>query len=257
MTNNGCCRSVSCHRSLVISYMFLDTILNLIFPSLCLNCRNNVKSGDVVCDKCFEAIPINQTLFCGKCRARLPDGKKICHKDSKFILGSASGYDNDAVKNLIHGLKFQYLRSAAAPLGELIIRYFTNLKLSTFNFTVIPLPLSSERLRKRGFNQSELIAEVFARHFSLPMDKNCLTRIKNTKPQSDTKNLRERRENVSGCFAVKNPEAACGEPRRTVRGGNIILIDDVITSGATVSEAASALKSAGAKKVLVLTAAKA
>ncbi len=227
----------------------MNSILDLIFPSLCLNCRKGVKGGDVICASCFSAIPLNQTLFCGTCRARLADNKKICHKDSKFILGSAANYDNDAVKNLVHGLKFRYLRSAASPLAELLIRYFMDLGFSTFNFVVVPVPLSRERFRKRGFNQSLLVAEIFSKHFDLPIAADAILRIKNTKPQSDTKNLAERRENVNGCFSVKNPEAAYGK--------NIILIDDVITSGATVSEAVSALKSAGAKRIIVLTVTKA
>lgn len=227
--------------------MSFDTFLNLIFPSLCLGCRKSTK-GLPICGECFSAIPIHQTLFCGICRARLPNNTKICHKDSQFILGSAADYGNDAVKNLIHGLKFQYVRLAAVPLAELLSRYFANVQLSTLNFVVIPLPLSKERLRKRGYNQSELIAEIFAKRFNLIRNTNSLIRTKNTLPQSDTKNLSERRRNVSGCFSVKNPEL--------VQGKNVILIDDVVTSGATISEAVSALKRAGAKNVLALTVAK-
>jgi len=228
--------------------MFLDSLINIIFPSHCLNCRKNAERGGVICADCFGKISLNQTLFCGKCRARIPDQKKICHNSFPYLLGAAGSYGDETLKNLIHGLKFQYLKSAARPLGEILIRYTDGLGLPLEKFSVIPVPLSKKRLRERGFNQSELIAKILAEHFGLPIDASSLTRAKNTKPQSETKNLAERRENVRACFFVTHPEA--------VAGRNILLIDDVTTSGATLFEAASALKSAGARKILAMTVAK-
>lgn len=163
-------------------------------------------------------------------------------------MGSAANYESDAVKDLIHGLKFQYLRAAAVPLGDLLANYVANLGLSTLNFVVIPLPLSKNRLRKRGFNQSALIAARFAERLDLPLRTDALMRAKHAKPQSETKSAAERRANVTGAFAVKNAD--------DVTGKNVLLIDDVVTSGATLSGAASALKSAGAKTIIALTTAK-
>jgi ComF family protein len=229
--------------------MFFDSLLELIFPSRCLGCGDGVASGSAACEKCLAAIKINRTLFCGKCRARLPGAKRICHRDFPYVLGAASDYDNETIKSLIHGLKFRNMKSAARPLAELIVKYADSLKLPLEKFSVIPLPLSSKRLRERGYNQSELVAQIFAARFGLAFETNVLCRAKHTKPQSETKSLAERKENIRSCFAVNRAEAASGK--------NFILIDDVTTSGATLFEAAAVLKSAGARKILAMTVAKA
>lgn len=227
--------------------MTLRNLLNLVFPQLCLNCRKNVKDG-VICRDCFAGISINQTLFCGRCQARLPAGKKTCHQNFPYILGAAGSYDNDAIKSLIHGLKFKYIRGASLVLGKLLYKYTSSLAIPLNNFIVIPLPLSKKRLRGRGFNQSELIAQTFAEHFELSFEKSCLLRTKNAEPQSKAVSLIERRKNVEGCFAVIRP--------KLIAGKNIILIDDVTTSGATFFEAAKTLKGAGAKKIIALAVAR-
>lgn len=232
-----------------IIFMFLASLLDLIFPSLCLNCRRNVRSGEVICRECFNSPRLNQTLFCGKCRARLPDGKKICHQDFPYVLGAATNYDDAVIKNLIQSLKFKFIKNASSPMGNILALYWENLALPFQNLTVVPMPLSQKRLRERGFNQSELIAKVFSEQVGLVLETACLVRTKNTKPQSETHGLSERLENVRECFAVKNPELLYGK--------NILLIDDVTTSGATLLEAARVLKNAGVKKIIALAAAKA
>lgn len=228
--------------------MFWDKFLNLIFPSACLNCGAAADNGAVVCEKCFSEIKTNQTLFCGLCRARLPDAKKICHKNFPYILGAASEYGDETVRGLIHLLKFKYVKAAAEPLGELIARYLQTISPALENFAVVPIPLSKKRLRERGFNQSELIAKILAERLHLPLRTDFLLRAKHAKPQSETKNLKERRENVLGCFSVKSAAAPIGK--------NVVLVDDVTTSGATLFAAATALKNAGVKKIVALAAAK-
>ncbi len=229
--------------------MFLDQLFNIIFPMVCLGCKKYVAGGTVICSDCFQKISRNQKLFCGKCRARLPDGKKICHSDFPYLLGAVGSYGDEILQNLIHALKFNYVKLAASPLGKLLIDYVTGLNLEPEKFIVLPIPLSKQRLRKRGFNQAELIAKIFAEHFELPILSGALERTKHTKPQSETKGLSERNENVSGCFIVTRPESIAGK--------NILLIDDVITSGATLLAAATVLKNAGARKIIALAMAKA
>lgn len=228
--------------------MFFNDLIEIIFPSRCLNCEKNIRGSGAVCADCFKKIHLNQTLFCGKCRARLPDQRKICHRDFPHLLGAAGSYSDGVLKNLIHGLKFQYIKSAARPLAEILVRYTGALNLPLEGFLVIPLPLSKRRLGERGFNQSELIAKIFAERFKLPLLSGALVRTGHAKPQSETKSLPERRENVRGSFVISRAEAIAGK--------NILLIDDVITSGATLLEAATALKSAGARKIIALTVAR-
>ena len=229
--------------------MFLDYLLDFIFPPKCVGCKKNVESEEVLCSECFASLKINQTLFCGKCRARLPNSVKICHRDFPYILGAATNYDGEIIKNTIHALKFRSVKSVAQPLAEILIKYADSLDLSFKNFSIIPIPLSRNRLRKRGFNQSELISKIFSENFGLALETDVLIRSKHTKPQSETRSLAERKENVTLCFAVNGG--------LNITNKNIILIDDVTTSGATLLEAAKILKSAGAKKIVALTVAKA
>ncbi len=223
-------------------------LLDLIFPPVCVNCRTNVESGQAICEQCFSKIKIFNSLFCGRCLARLPQNKKICHFDFPYILGSAADYRDEAVKNLVQGLKFNFLKSAARPLGALLINYARNIPLAVSGYVVLPVPLSRLRHRQRGFNQSLLLAEIFSRHFNLEMKPEILVRTRNTKPQSEIKNYDQKKENARNCFSIKEPEL--------VTGRNFILIDDVSTSGATFFEAATCLKQAGARKIICLAAAK-
>lgn len=226
----------------------IDFLLDLVFPPKCLNCGD--KSGrENICKDCFLKIPINKTLFCGKCFARIPASKKICHQNFPYLLGAAASYDEKAVKNLILALKFKFIKSAALPLGNLLANYFEKISTLKDEFAIIPIPLSRKRQRQRGFNQSELIADAFAAKTKIPLKKGILTKIKETKPQTETKSLNERLLNVQGCFRISAPEK--------LREKNIILIDDVTTSGATFLEAATVLKKAGVKKIIALAAARA
>jgi len=227
--------------------MIFDLFIDLLFPSQCLNCESKTASGAAICGICLTKVRFNRTLFCAKCRARLPANKKICHPDFPYILGAATDYENEAVKNLIHGLKFRFIRRAAEPLAEFLIQYIEELSLPINTLTLIPMPLGKKRERERGFNQSRLIAELVAKHFSMPLVENALLRERNTDPQSEL-SFEERSINIKDCFSIKNAEF--------IRGKNILLLDDVITSGATFLEASLALKAAGARKIIALAAAK-
>ncbi len=227
--------------------MNFGLIMRVLFPSACLACGAEIGEG-AICEACFGEIARDRTLFCAVCRARLPDGKKICHKDAPMLLGSAGPYDAKAIKALIHALKFGGITAAAGPLGDLLADYASGLSLDLRSSIVVPLPLSARRERIRGFNQSALIARRFAAQRGLPVEEAILFRTGHRKPQSETKSAAERRENIRGCFTV---------PRKILtEGKNIILIDDVVTSGATLTEAARTLKAAGAKKILALAAAR-
>ncbi len=226
----------------------IEFILDIFFPSLCVKCGKNINGRKAVCLSCFENIPLNKSLFCGRCGARLPYGKKICHFDFPFILGAATSYKNEVARDLVRKLKFKFIKNAAQPLAKLLICFSENTGFVENGWIVVPIPLGVSRLRKRGFNQSVLIAEIFAKHFSLTVEKEGFGRKKETKPQSEMENFESRLKNTRDCFKVTAPEKFSGK--------NIILIDDVSTSGATFFEAALALKKSGAKKIIALAAVK-
>ena len=110
---------------------------------------------------------------------------------------------------------------------------------------MIPIPLSNERRKERGFNQNELlIKEVLAINNNIGFSFDSIAKIKNTVAQSSIKNRRKRMENLKGCFVVINPKFVCGK--------NIILVDDVVTTGSTLREARAVLLSAGARHVFAI-----
>jgi competence protein ComFC len=228
--------------------MYLDFFSDILFPPLCLGCSENIPTG-ILCPECRLGIELFKTLFCATCGARLPDLKKICHKDAPYRLGTATRYDDAPVQRLIRALKFHGIKAAAKPLAGILIEYITALNLNLNGFTVIPMPISKKRNRGRGFNQSKLIAGYVTEHFSLLLEDNILLRTLHKKPQSETSDLSERKENVRGCFSLTSFDAA--------QNKNIILLDDVTTSGTTFLEAARVLKEGGAKRIFCLAVAQA
>ena len=235
-------------KAVLFSKKASAAFLDLVFPRICLGCKRNVNREVPLCAACEANLRRNTTFFCGACRARLPYNKKICHRDCPYVLGAAGDYRDETLRNLIHGLKFEGVRSAAVPLGEFIARYLVSANLASDGFAVVPVPLSRERERKRGFNQSLLVANVLADRLRLPVLYGAVIKIKNAPPQSEAKDRETRRENVQGCFMVPDP---------AIVRKNILLVDDVATSGATLHEVSRCLKRAGAKTIIAAVAAKA
>jgi ComF family protein len=231
-----------------MKFDLFDFFASLFFPRLCLACGRSLRAG-ALCSSCRATIAVSRTLFCGECGIPLHPVRGNCHPLFPYVLGSAGSYQNRALKELVHALKFRGIAAAAEPLATALVEYATSIDLPLAGFTVMPIPLSRERLRSRGFNQSERISKIFSERLGLPMDTRSLARVRHAKPQSETKDLVERKENIRGCFAVTERDAVCGK--------NIVLIDDVTTSGATFLEAARILKEAGAAKIIALAAARA
>ncbi len=228
--------------------MNLDSLLELIFPSRCAGCSELIGKGLALCGKCARYLETYDSLFCGVCMARLPAGKKICHSGSPFILGAAMNYHSGAAGALIRELKFKRNKKIAKFLAELIASYLKKLPLPLSDYEILAIPLSATRERERGFNQTKLIAEELSPLISVSILQGGLVRIKHNTPQSKIRGRKERLLNIAGAFSA-NAELVARK--------NIILLDDVITSSATMFEASRALKSAGAKKIIGLAAAKA
>jgi ComF family protein len=230
--------------------MLFDSLTNILFPPLCVVCRCRIARG-VVCDRCFSSINIRDGLLCGECHAKLPDTtspESACHPDFPFVLGAAASYEDTTLQSFVHHLKFRSIRSAAEPLGELLSNYASRARLDLADFVVVPIPLSRRRERLRGYNQAELIARHFAARTGLPVETGMLIRAKHAKPQSETTSEAERKENIRGAFAVRDPSL--------VRDKKILLVDDVSTSGSTFLEASRMLKIAGSGKIIALAVAK-
>ncbi|HEY4475776.1 MAG TPA: double zinc ribbon domain-containing protein [Candidatus Paceibacterota bacterium] len=231
---------------------YREALLDILFPPICLICGRVLgteNKNSAICSNCLNLIPIAYTLTCPECRARLAENKKICHRKAGYRLAAASNYENEKLKRLLWLLKYQKKTVAAEPIGEILRRHIENLGINFSGFIIIPIPLHQSRERERGFNQSFLIAQSLSRRIGLEIKSSLLRRIKNTPPQAEARNFETRAENIKGCFIATHPE--------TAKGLNILLLDDVFTSGATIGEAVKTLKAAGAKRVVALIAAKA
>jgi len=227
----------------------LNYFAKLLFPRLCFNCGKY--SDDFLCYDCFKKINFNKSLFCSKCLRRLPD---IEHRHSNFpVLATAGSYDDPIIRNLIFSLKYQKFKKAAIPLASIIAYYINNINLIPYlkqnQFAIVSIPLYYKREKMRGFNQSELIGKELSKKLCLPFERAILKRIKNTKPQVELKEKEQREKNVENCFQINNTTDKIPK--------NILLLDDVFTTGATMREAVKTLKQKGCKKVICLVAAKA
>jgi ComF family protein len=144
------------------------------------------------------------------------------------------------IREAVHRLKYRGQRAAAAQLAQLMAESAAR---SVASIDVItPVPLHSSRLRKRGYNQSFLLARELGKILGLPVQDGLLSKVKNSPPQVEARSREERHSNVSGSF----------ECRRPVEGLAVLLIDDVATTGSTLSECAATLKTAGANAVRAL-----
>lgn len=162
-------------------------------------------------------------------------------------------YSDPKVRTLVWAIKYKGNKTLSDAVGFVLYERIIgrlgedDISLDKNSFALVPIPISKERRSERGFNQSELICEGIIKNDSEKIFEylpNILWRNRNTPPQTKLKK-KDRLKNLEGCFSLKNPEK--------IYGKNILLIDDVATTGSTLKEARKILISAGAKKVLGLT----
>lgn len=229
-----------------------DFILDILFPPICLSCKISLQTDEKqkkICKRCLDSVIIYSSFFCPECKARIPGENKKCHKNTKFLLAPVTSYKIDSVKNIVKFLKYNKWLSMLEIMEPLIEDYLGLLKCDLDDFIVMPIPLHEDREKQRGFNQSEMIAKILCKKTSLSINSKNMKRTKPTKIQAELKDPEERIDNVKNCFALTDPEK--------VKNKNVILVDDVFTTGSTVNEAVKTLKQAGAKKIIAFVFAKA
>jgi ComF family protein len=219
-----------------------EIALNLLFPQRCVGCG---KEGELICRSCQSSLPRIMPPLCPRCGRPQPSGILCsnCVSWRAEIEGIRSPFRFDGVmRQAIHQLKYRNLRTLAAPLAQLLRDYLVTYPVP--GDVLVPVPLHRRRLRERGYNQSRLLARELGKLISLPMVDDCLIRQRHAPPQARTRNVQERLSNVVGAFR-------CSDQR--LRDKQVLLIDDVSTSGATLDACAAALKAAGVKSVWGLT----
>ena len=239
-----------------------ESLFCVLFPSNCRICRSALTniSALPVCDECLQRIAPLDGVLCSVCGEKLPEryfedeaGPRCVpckHASPLFRKAVAYGAYDGTLRDLLHLFKYQHVRPAAALLGRLLNRAVAETELPK-NLLVVPVSLFRGKQRSRGFNQAEDIARNFVRCWtggSIQLEVSALIRTRDTASQTGL-TRHQRRSNMRGAFAVPQPEK--------VSGRNILIVDDVMTTGTTAGECARVLLRAGANQVFVATVARA
>jgi ComF family protein len=232
-----------------------DAGLALVYPQACAVCDASVESrhDGVACASCWNATRLfdeNDTL-CWKCgvftAAAVSEDKRMairCGKcdDYAFTAARACGFYEGALRASVLELKRQ--PHIALRLTGLMLTAQQRAPINSADL-IIPVPLHAERERERGFNQASLLARELACLGRLPLDGHSVVRRIHTERHRAGMDARARLDSVANAFAIRHP--------KLVAGRRVLLVDDVFTTGATVTACAAALKQAGAEEVFVLT----
>lgn len=223
----------------------VNFVLDLLFPKYCVGCG---VEGVWICDKCKKEIILIQKPTCPKCNQLVKRGKfcKRCRPNSNLTGVHVAAYYNEGpLKEAIHNFKYNYISDLKYDLGQILI---TTLKSYFLKSSIlIPVPLHKKRKAERGYNQSQLLALEISERLHLQIIDNKLVRNIFTTPQVKLSG-RERKNNIKNAFVWKGKDE--------IRGKNVILVDDVYTTGATLQECAKILRNSGARQIWGLVLAK-
>ena len=220
--------------------------LDVLFPKHCLVCNYE---GQLICANCLGKLITDKKQVCINCQRPSILGlthPKCMSPQSPDALMTFYNYHDPAVAKILVAGKYYFLPEVYEILGKEIAGAITGgSKNFLANAIIVPVPLHSQRQRWRGFNQAEILATTLTRQTGLPI-KHLLKRIKPTRVQKDLSQA-QRLQNIRDVFQITSPEA---------RGKNVLLVDDVVTTGATLREAVKVLKRNGTAKVICLAVAR-
>lgn len=211
---------------------------DLLFPAVCANCR---RLGALICAECEARFPrINGPICvrCGRSTAKPGQPCENCRQRPLPLVAVRAAFRYaEPLDHVIHQMKYEGYFALAKPLAQLMVDHWPG----KFEYPdlVVSIPLHSKRQRQRGFNQSTLLASHLCHSLDLSMSEIALRRIRHTTPQIEL-GPEERANNMQGAFAAVPEE---------VVSRHVLLVDDVFTTGATLSAAADALLAAGARAV--------
>lgn len=244
--------------TVIIAVMFsgyFAGLVDLVYPRVCEVCKQslrNIASIDkLVCANCWSKIKRNIPPFCSSCGRHLDKknvSKNICpvcaraelHFDRAF---SPCIYEGP-VRDLIHNFKYKGKDHLGGVLSRLLTEFIKEYSLPLkYMDLIVPIPLHTAKMREREFNQSHILGSFISEEFNIPLAPDALRRHRFTCSQAGLE-PHSRFNNVRGCFLT--------DKKITLKNKNILLIDDVLTTGATSSEAARTLKESGANVVFAL-----
>jgi ComF family protein len=247
----------------------LDAVGSTLLPAPCALCGSPLPqlSSAPICDACWTEIPVHGGPVCHRCGDSLDQppvegiaSSQLCRAcrlaPPSFVRAVSFATYDGRMRDAIHALKYDRIHPAARRLGSMLAGAIAQLSLDVPDgLLVVPVPLHRTKHRERGFNQARVLAKcaIDALHKSHPgwhltLAPSTLMRLRSTESQAGL-TPRQRRQNVRGAFKVSDPSA--------VQGKNILLVDDILTTGATARAAAQSLRRAGAAAVYVATLARA
>jgi competence protein ComFC len=234
--------------------ILLDTVLELFYPSNCVGCGEPQDLGTLLCDQCRKSSTRIQAPFC-RCCSRPFEGVIAgefscpnCEDRAPAFACAVSNYQAKGIlRDLIHRFKYGrefYLRGL---LAEYLTEAMQDVRIQADPVDgLVPVPLHPTRLRERGFNQADALAEVLSKRTRLPVLR-CIQRRRYTSTQTQFDRV-ERMQNLRNAFVLRKSS--------DVRGKNLVLLDDVLTTGSTLHECALVLRAAGAESVRAITVAR-
>lgn len=229
-------------------------ILDILFPIRCLYCENE---DAWVCSGCFGKIKMLSAQVCPYCEKINIPGGGICPRCKEKFLGKnmpipldklvvTAKYKESDISHLIHFLKYRFISDLSEPLGRLMAKSLVENNLPLPDL-IIPVPLHKRRLRWRGFNQAELLANHISTNLApgleIPVATDIISRKKHTIPQMKIKNYAQRKKNLQNVFVLSNDGV------NVIADKKILLVDDVATTGSTLFECGRVLKANGASKI--------
>ena len=232
----------------------LNYFISFFFPKICSCCKQNLPTSydGNICNKCLNKLPKNSGLKCSICDVQI-QSQKHCydcsHNKNYFDLIKAPYKYEKSVKKLIHNFKYSnrffLAKDFARPMTDIILQNQWDKQVDI----IIPVPLFITRKFFRGYNQAALIAKEISKNINIKFNNKILTRNFYTKAQF-LLNRKARQENLQQSFYVNKKYADI------IKNKNILLVDDIVTTCATVNSCAKVLKQAGAKKVFVISVAR-
>jgi ComF family protein len=227
-------------------------LIDLVFPPSCLACRKATDASNALCPVCWSAIRFIDRPFCERLGTPfavdlgaegLLSPEAIANPPVYARARAVARFDDGPARSMVHRLKYGDRLELAGTMGAWMAR--AGDELLTEADVLLPVPLHRGRLARRRFNQAALLARAVSERTGVPVDPFALTRVKSTPPQVGLTRT-QRAANVQGAFRVP------AETRGAVEGKAVVLVDDVMTSGATINAASRAVLRGGARRVDVL-----
>ncbi len=230
--------------------------LDLLLPRMCVACERSMNSDDrgLVCALCWSRLALLPNPVCARCGH--PSGGRecrFCELLPRFVRAarSACWVPHEVASAIVHALKYHGWTGAARGMGERIARLNWPPDVIAERAALVPVPLSPVRERERGFNQAALLADALGERWCIPVWRDVLVRTRATGTQTRL-TPGERSANVRDAFEVPDGSSSRGA-RMSVRGRHIVLVDDVLTTGATLNACAATLFAAGARTISYAT----